>query len=264
MPPKIRKKSETSGLDQPDQVMTTLQTTYGFLDKFKYYIVGGFFSVIIALLAVSWYIEHQKSQHKELAQGFFKAFETLDAPVGADLKATKDKPVFATEDEKFSKAIEELNAFIAENESADIADTARLVLASTKMETGDYEAAYTLFQEFVTKIPDSALIPLVYENLGYTCIRLGKADEAVQYFEKMKDATTSIYVSARALMHLGDLYNPAATTSALDPDQEKSRQYYQEALETLPEELTEEENPDPAITMTRQELKLRLSLLKLG
>ena len=264
MPPKIRKKSETGGLDQPDQVMTKLQTTYGFLDKYKYFIVGGFAAVVVVLLGISGILTWQQTKEKELAQSFFDAFKHFEAPVtetGAVVEGVKS---FKSEDEKFKKLADELGTFVADNATADIASTARLALASAKMELGEYEAAYGLLKEFEGEAGDSGLVPFVYENLGYASLRLGKSEEAVSYFEKMKAATSNTYVVVRALMHLGDLHNPGARSAAFDKDAGKAREFYTEALGLLPEEEVEGETPDPAISLTRQEIELRLSMLDLG
>lgn len=264
MPPKIRKKSETGGLDQPDQVMTKLQTTYGFLDKYKYYIVGGFVGAVVLLLGISGVLTWQQTREKDLAKSFFDAFKHFEAPITETGAAVEGVKSFKTEEAKFTALSEELGAFVAENSSADIATTARLALASAKMELGEYEVAYDLLKEFEDGAGKSGLVPFVYENLGYASLRLGKSEEAISYFEKMKGATSNTYVVVRALMHLGDLYNPGARSAAVDKDAGKATEYYKEALGLLPEEEAEGEIPDPAITLTRQEIELRLSMLDLG
>ncbi len=262
MPAKIRKKSETGGLKQPDQVMTGLQTTYAFLDKYKYYIVGGFSAVVAVLLAISWFVDHQEQKKEDLAKEFFEAFKYTEAVVGEDALAPAGLPKFNTAEEKYAKVSETLGAFLEEHSSETIADTARLVLASNQMETGDYEKAYALLQEYAENVPDSTLTAIVYENMGYACMHLGKLDEAAAHFDQMKGATTNPYLIARALTHLGDMSNPGATAGG-NKDATKAREFYNEALEFLPE--TEEgAEPDPVVVRTRQELELRLSLLNLS
>lgn len=262
MPAKIRKKSETGGLKQPDQVMTGLQTTYSFLDKYKYYIVGGFSAVVVVLLAISWFVDYREGKKEELAQNFFEAFKYTEAVVGEYALAPGGVPKFNTAGEKYAKVNEALGAFLEENSSETIADTARLVLASNQMELGDYEKAYALLQEYATNVPDSTLTPIVYENMGYACVHLGKLEEAAAHFNQMKGATTNPYLVARALLHLGDMSNPGASAGG-DKDTKKARDFYQEALEFLPE-AEEGAEPDPVVVRTRQEIELRLSLLNLG
>jgi predicted negative regulator of RcsB-dependent stress response len=266
MPPKIRKKSEGAGLNDPDQVMVGLQSTYGFLDKYKFLIVGGFVTVIVALLVISGVINYMESSRHERAGEFFSAFRYAEAPVGEELKSTADAPAFKTESEKYKKLAEEMQAFLAENESTEIGGTARLVLASSKMELGEYEGAYELLNAFLADAEGTALLPVVYENLGYACMHLGKTDEAVANFEKMKGSSSEPYIIARALVHMGDLFNPGATNSAAEKDPAKAKEYYNAALEALPEEAEEEVNPQryPVEEQTRRELKVRLSLLNRG
>ncbi len=265
MPVKIRKKSEVADIKQPDQVMTGLQTTYGLLDRFKYYLAGAFVAVVILLLGVSWFMSYRESKKGDQAKAFFEAFKFMDAPVGEEAAPAEGLPAFKTSQEKFAKVSEELDKFIAEQGSADISVTARLVLAGVKMELGDYQAAFDGLNEFVANNADSPLAPLVHENLGFASIRLGKVDQAVEHFTKMKELTSDPYLNARALLHLGDLYNPGQTATDSDKDVAKARQYYEEALKLLPEEGAGEEQAfDPALSYARQELQLRLTMLDLG
>lgn len=265
MPPKIRKKSEGAALNQPDQVMTGLATTYAFLDKWKYYIVGGFSSVVVVLLAVSWWSSYQENKRVELAQSFFDAFKYFDAPVGENAVARDGLPAFKTEEEKFTKLADEMDAFLKENSSQDIAETAHLVKATAKMELRDFEAAYQELKAYIDADPESSLGPMVLENLGYACVNLGKIDEAIGYFEKMDESSADAFVSAMALVHLGDLYHPGAMTVSSDKDGEKARRYYEQALELLPK-VEDEEGliPDRSLELTRDMIRNRIALLELG
>jgi len=264
MPTKIRKRSETGGLNQPDQVMTRLQTTYALLDKYKYHIVFGFAGIVVILLAISWWVGYREDRRQELAGEFFEAFKYFEAPLGETAPPGSELPAFKTAAEKFGKAAEELTKFIDDNSSADIATTARLALASAKMELGDYEAAYGILGEFAEDAPSEALLPLIHENLGFACLKLGKMDEATQHFTKMKESATDSFLTARALMHLGDMVNPGSSVAALK-DAAKAKEYYDEALTLLPEEQgLEGAVPDPSVALTRQEIELRLSLLKVS
>lgn len=263
MPAKIRKKSETGGLNQPDQVMTGLTTTYGFLDKFKVHIVAGFAAVIVILLAISWFVDYRESSHTEEAQAFFEAFKSFEAPVGADLQVPEGIPTFNTDEDKFTKLAQDMQGFLDDNSSAEIAVTARLVLASAKMELGQYDEAYTLLNEYLSDVPDSPLVPLVLENLGYASLHLGKVEQAVEHFNKMKDSSPNPYLKARALLHLGDVVNPATSAYGGEKDPAKSKAFYEEALSLIPE-ATEEAALDPTLSLTRDEILLRLALLGLG
>jgi predicted negative regulator of RcsB-dependent stress response len=266
MPPKIRKKSEGGGLNDPDQVMVGLQSTYGFLDKYKIHIIVSVVGVIVALLAASGYVNYKESSRRGRAENFFAAFKYADAPVGEELKGTDDEPAFASEEAKFKKLSDEMQTFLTEYESTEIGNTARLVLASSKMELGEHEAAYELLNQFQAESEGSALAPIVFENLGYACMNLGKIDEAVANFEKMKDSSSEPYIVSRALIHLGDLFNPGATSSAAEKSVEKSMGYYKSALEALPEEAEGEVNPQrfPVEEQTRKELQVRMAVLERG
>lgn len=264
MPAKIRKKSERGGLKQPDQVMTRLQVFYGYLDKFKYHIVAVFVGIVVLLLASSWWVGWRERVQRERAESFYAAFQNLEAPVRETAPRDSDAPVFKTREEKFSKAADELKKFIDDNSSAEIAQTARLALASAKMEVGDYEGAYNLLSTLAEDPPCEALIPLIHENLGLASLELGKVDEAVEHFLRMKDTTADPFLKARALMHVGDAYNPASSV-AVEKDASRAKELYEEALSLLPEEMgLQEAVSDPAVAVIRQELELRLSLLKAG
>jgi len=243
--------------------MTGLQRTYSVLDKYKYHIVGSFTVVVVLLLGISWYSDYRVSQQKELAKVFFEAVKYFEAPVGENATPVEGLPTFKTDDQKFSRLSEEMDAFLKEHSSEDIADTARLVKATAKMELGDFEAAYEELKAFTENVPDSSLAPIIYENLGYACVQLGRVEEAVGYFEMMKAASTDSYVSAMALVHLGDLHHPGGRSVSSDKDVGKARKYYEEALELLPKD-SEGEVSDLVIERARERIKHRLSLLDLG
>jgi tetratricopeptide (TPR) repeat protein len=264
MPVKIRKKNEDAGAKGQDQVMTGLVTTYDLLDKYKYHITAGFAAVVVILLAVSWWTGYRNDKLKELGKSFFNAFKFTEAQVGEEAKGTAELPAFKTEKEKFEKVIEQMEAFLAEHPDDKISETARLTLASAKMEVEDYETALKLLAEYAAENPGSAMTPIILENLGYACTHLQKFDEAIKHFESMKAAATSPYLGARALVHLGDMYNPASKSLAAGKDAAKARQYYDEALQLLPKEEEEGPKADPAVGLTRHEIELRLSLLDLG
>jgi len=262
MPSRIRKRSETGGLSQPDQVMSGLKTTYSFLDEYKYYMVGGFLAIVVVLLVSSWVAGYLESRESQTAQELFDALKNADAPVGEEVTAPPGVTVFKTPEEKFGKLSESLNAFLSEHDSGAIADTARLSLAAAQMELGKNEDAVTLLSGLLEELGDTSLAPIVHENLAYAHLRLGQVDKATEHFKQMGELTTNPYLKARSLVHLGDLANPFATVAGAQKDKDGARKLYQDALELLP--VPEEETADPVVTLTRQEIQLRLSMLDLG
>lgn len=268
MPSKIKIKQE-NGLGQPDQVMTTLQTTYGVLDKYKMHLVVGFIASVVVLLCISWFFSHRENSKKETAKAFFEAFRYSAAPVGEDAKPAGSLPAFKTEAEKNAKLTTELEAFMADNSDSEIAMTAQLALAAVHMETEKYQEAYDAFKAAFEGDELAILKPILLENLGFAALRLGKFDEAEKRFAEMRDSTANPFVKARALVHLGDLANPGTSSVASTKDASKARDFYKQATDLFPENPEAALDPmqafklfDPAKEV-RNDIKVRLSLLAL-
>jgi tetratricopeptide (TPR) repeat protein len=262
MPGKIRKRSEVGGLAQPDQVMTGLTTTYSFLDRYKYFIVGGFLAVIVVLLAVSWISSYMENRDIRISEEFYDAFKLADAPVGENATERGGVPAFKTNAEKFGKLAEGLQTFLADHESHRISDTARVALAAALLELSNNTEALTQLNAVAESLEGTALSPVLHETLAYAHLRQGQVDLAVSEFKKMGEMTANSYLKARSLIHLGDLVNPFTSVQGSTKNAEEARKLYQEALDLLPEPV--EQALDPIVTLTRQEIQLRLSLLNLG
>ena len=261
MPPKIRKKAETGGLNQPDQVMTSLQTTYGYIDKFKYHIVIGFVAIILVLLGISGFVSYRASNQSEVSHEFFEAFKLADAPSGEGAEKVKGLPVFEDDSAKFTALSEKLDQFLAANGSSDVATVARASKASALIKLGKFGEAYDLLKEVSESEVSAVLAPAIQETLGYLAVKLGNPEEAQGHFQAMRDASRSAYLKARALMHLGDMSHPMTTVEGMTADKEKARGYYDQALELLPKK--DDPEADRLLKGAVEEIEGRIALLSL-
>lgn len=270
MPSKIRIKQETSVAAQPDQVMTGLQKTYGLLDKYKVHLVVGFLAAVVVLLGISGLFSWRETSNKEVAKSFFEAFKYASAPVGEDAKPIGSVPAFKTEAEKNEKLTTELQAFLGENADSAIGPTAQLALAAVQMETQKYKEAYDTFSAVLTREELAVLKPILLESAGFAALRLGQFDQAEKHFTEMRDSTANPFVKARALVHMGDMYNPGTASVGSPKDAAKAKDFYKAATDLFPENPEEEANGldqlfklfDPAKEI-RNDVKVRLSLLAL-
>ena len=244
MPQKIRVKSETGGLTQPDQVMTGLQTTYGTLDKYKVHIVVTFVAVVVLMLVARWIVDMRQDAEKEVATAYFAALKT-EEPEG----------------EK-GKRLEALQAFVQANPDSGAAVLASSVIGASFLEDGAADKATEQWGGLLQHPDATFLLLQAHENMGFAALATGDFAKAEGHFLQMRDLATSPYVKARALMHLGDMTHPALKELKGAKDAEKSRGYYDEAAKVLPDP------EDPAAEMALRELglllKIRTNLLHLS
>ncbi len=270
MPTKIKIKQETSAASQPDQVMTTLQKTYGILDKFKVHLVVGALGCVVILLAISGFYSYKENSKKEVAKEFIEAFKYASAPVGEDAKPVGSIPAFKTDAEKNEKLTTELQAFLANRDGSVIAPTAQVALAAVQMETQKYKEAYDTFVAVLARDELAVLKPILLESVGFAALRLGQFDEAEKRFGEMRDATANAFVKARALVHLGDMYNPGTVGVASPKDVAKAKDFYKQANDLFPENPEGDTGSldqlfklfDPAKEI-RNDVNVRLALLAL-
>ena len=97
------------------------------------------------------------------------------------------------------------------------------------------------------------------ENLGALKLRSGDTAAAVARFEEMQASTAVPYFKARALVHLGDMVNPALRSAVGDKDADAARGFYEKALELLPIETDEGLMPS-LLAMARHDVQVRLLL----
>ncbi len=244
MPQKIRVRSETGGLAQPDQVMTGLRTTYGTLDKYKVHIVVGFVSVVVLMLMARWILDMRQDAAKEVSTAYFTALKT-EEPEG----------------EK-GKRREALQAFVQANPDSRAAVLASSVIGASFLEEGAADKAMEQWSGLLQNRDATFLLLQTHENMGFAALAAGEFAKAEGHFLQMRDLAASPYVKARALIHLGDMTHPGLKEIRGTRDVARSRSYYDEAAQVLPDP------EDPAAEMALRELglllKVRTNLLHLG
>ena len=266
---KIRKGvGRRKELEQPDEVMSALQGTYGTIEKYKYWIIGAIAASLVLVLGISAYVSWRASARQVDTEAFFKVLEIHLAEVVAPAEAAEGEeapPVdsedntYPTEDAKYQALAAAVEGFIDEHGGGTIEDAARLLLVSAYTRLGKNEEAIVELEAFLNDEGDSTLKPLVLENLGALKLRTGDAAGAATRFEEMQNATAVPYFQALALIHLGDLANPALRTAAGDKDAGAARGFYAKALELLPDEPDEGLMPSLA-SMARHDVQVRLLL----
>lgn len=257
---KIRKKTETGGLNQPDQVMTSLTRTYAILDKYKYHLVIGFFGIAAVMIGVSWFVGMNQSKKKDVGKALDAVIMKLSPEKGPVKEG--EEPEFGSDEERFQHLEQTLADFVKEHESDPAGKTALLGLAAARLKLGEEELAQESLNQFAKAVPESSLMPIVHEGLGHIALRTGESEEADNQYRKMRENAADPYLRARALMHLGDMRNPMVKNIDTDKDPEEARELYNEALELLPE--SDAQRPDPLFQGIRSDIELRLDLIDLG
>jgi predicted negative regulator of RcsB-dependent stress response len=264
---KIRKGSgRKKELEQPDEVMSALQDTYSVIERYKYWIIGSIVVAIVAVLGVSGFVSWRGSKRMENTEAFFKVFEIHlaevvepEEPAEGEEPAAPPEGTYPTETAKYEALAAATQGFIDEHGGGAIDDAARLLLVSAYTRLGKNEEAASELETYLADEGDSTLKPLVLENLGALKLRTGDASGAAAQFEAMQSSSTVPYFKARALVHLGDMANPVLVSAKGDKDAASARDYYQKALELLPEET--EEGMLPSLTaMARHDVQVRLLL----
>ncbi len=266
-----RKKIRKGGgrkkeLEQPDEVMSALQDTYSVIEKYKFWIIGAIAAAIVLVLGVSGFVSWRSSKRMENTEAFFKVFEIHlaevfepEEPAEGEEPVTPPEGSYPTEEAKYEALATATQGFIEEHGGGSIEDAARLLLVSAYTRLGKNEEAATELETYLDDEGDSTLKPLVLENLGALKLRNGDASGAAAQFEAMQAASTVPYFKARALVHLGDMANPALESAQGDKDAAAARDYYEKALEILPVETDEGMLPSLS-AMARHDVQVRLLL----
>ncbi|GEM_PF-6203149 len=243
MPSKIKVRPEVDPV-QHDQVMTTLQKTYGTLDKYKLHIVVGFVGLIVVLLGISGLLSLREGGQTDSSKAFFEAFRLSAAPVGPDAKPAGTLKPFKTEADRDAALSTALKSFLDEHGGDAVADAARFAYASVLLDMGETQQAHDLLAGLVESEPVGQFKGLLLKNLAHTSLLLGKFEDAEKFYSQLNEISLDPTVKARALMYLGDLYNPATDSIKSSKDAAKARDFYEQAMKLFPE--TPEENALPA------------------
>lgn len=253
-------------LEQPDEVMSALQDTYSVIEKYKFWIMGALVAAIVAVLGVSGFVSWRSSKRMENTEAFFKVYEIHLAevvepvePEEGEEAAAPAEGTYPSEEAKYEALATATQGFIDEYGGGAIEDAARLLLVSAYTRLGKNEEAAAELETYLADEGDSTLKPLVLENLGALKLRTGDASGASAQFEAMQTASTVPYFKARALVHLGDMANPVLASAKGDKDASSAREYYEKALELLPEETDEGMLPSLS-AMARHDVQVRLLL----
>ncbi|MBM4372738.1 MAG: tetratricopeptide repeat protein [Deltaproteobacteria bacterium] len=248
-------------LQQPDEVMSALQGTYSTIEKYRYLIIAAIAVVLVVVLAVSGWVSWRASRRQETTESFFKVFEIRAAEVKAPGEESEEaaEGTYPTEAAKYEALAEAVSTFIDEEASGPIEDAARLVLVGAYAHLDRSDEAIRELEAFLDSEGETTLKPIVLENLGTLKVRAGDPEAAAGHFREMESVATVPYFKARALMHLGDLANPALPSAKGEKDAAAARELYGKALELLPEE--EEQGPLPSLTsLARHDVQVRLLL----
>ncbi len=263
---KIRKVGgRKKELQQPDEVMSALQDTYSVIDKYKYWIMGAIAGAIVLVLGVSGFTSWKSAQRQADTEAFFEVFKVHLAEVVEPAEIEGDDPeapaedTYPSEQDKYEALAAATQVFIDEHGGGAIEDAARLLLVSAYTRLGKNEEAAGELETFLNDEGDSTLKPLVLENLGALKLRSGDAAGATARFEEMQASTKVPYFKARALVHLGDMANPALGSSQGEKDAAAARELYNKALELLPTDADEGVLPS-LLSMARHDVQVRLLL----
>lgn len=99
--------------------------------------------------------------------------------------------------EKYSKALEELETFLEKNKNDEIGLS---IYGSALQKSGDQKKAIEIFKKTVEIYPASFA---AHADLAFTFMNTGNKDQAIKYFEKAVDINAKFYTG---LAYLGKLY----------------------------------------------------------
>ncbi|MFH1529109.1 MAG: tetratricopeptide repeat protein [Pseudomonadota bacterium] len=244
--------------------MSALQDTYSVIEKYKYWIVGAIVGIIILVLGISAFVSWRSSKRQDNTEAFFEIFrihlaEVVEPADEGEEPVAPAEGTYPTEQAKYEALAAATQGFIDEHGGGSIEDAARLLLVSAYTRLGKNEEAATELETYLNDEGDSTLRPLVLENLGELKLRIGDAAAAAARFEEMQTSSTVPYFKARALVHLGDMANPALRSSKGEKDAAAARDYYTKALELLPDASDEGVLPS-LLAMARHDVQVRLLL----
>lgn len=264
-----KKKWTYKDIKKPDEFIISVEKVFNFLRQYYVWIITGVAVIAVAMITVALISYYREQNLIKLGRDFNLSFSDLmpltkeekekeqakkdeekkkkeeEKKQAAESMETKkeenkgEKPEEKKEEkkeeksnDKMLKVLRSLDGFIKNKGSEAIVDLAKLSRASVYLELKEYSKAIGSYNEFIEKYPDSSLRSFIFENIGLAEELSGNIEEAIKNYEKMAITDDSL-TRAKALMLIGDLYNPNLLADEKGANAEKSKEYYEKAYREL-------------------------------
>lgn len=168
-----------------DEVQNFLYRTLEYLQdnpKQVLGIAGGVLALVLAIVGVTSYLDHQKTVANEQ---LVAALDIYQAPIEEEGAKPDDprEPSFASEEERQARAKEALQAVIDDHGSSIAGEVAGLYLAEIAASEGDVESARATWERFLDRHDDHLLAISVRLNLIHLDRTSGQAESVAQELE---------------------------------------------------------------------------------
>lgn len=265
--PTSRRRMTRDELRQPDEVMSKLQGSYDWMNRYRWVILGGVGALVVAGGAWSIWSSMSSGKAESISADFDKALFVTSAPV---LPADEEVPeiikkrgivTFKTEDARTQAAIEALQTFLKNHEGSSLSDMAKALEGAAKFDKGEFQAAVDAVGAWLSSNEAHPMALVLHEEIGIGLAALGKTEDAATHFEKLA-ASSDWWFKATGNMRLGDLYSPLLDAKGAG-DKAKAVAAYKAAVEALPK-LADDAEVDVAIAprFMKDELEKRISMLQ--
>jgi tetratricopeptide (TPR) repeat protein len=208
-----KKQSRKELLKEEDAFIEAANQSIEWVDKHKNLVI--FITIGLAsVVALGWgAMKVLSSENSQSSTAFDEALTVLNAEVAIDESTAApdaEPPVFATDEARLRAARVALNGVVTAG--SPVADLAQFYAIDTLVKLGDQDAALKALSSLVDSITErNSLYFLAVERLAILQESMGKADEAIATYEKIRSNQEAFYRDA-ATYEVARIHHAAGRT----------------------------------------------------
>ncbi len=186
-------------LKEPDEFITLFSRMVLYVRSHarQFLVLLGVTVLVVSVVVIFFILEDRANQQAQALE--YEASRYYHGTVPSGQKDAKVEP-------DYQKALERYQEIVANYPRSPSAMLAQYYIGNCYFELKNYDEAAKAYRKFIEKYHESRdLTALVYERLGYTALRQGRTQEALDAFKKiveMKEAKNK----DQALFEIGRLY----------------------------------------------------------
>lgn len=243
---KKRQKFTYKDVKKPDKFVVVMTRFLDVVKNYGLWVVSGVGAVLFALLMIHFIGKWEESRSEKEIKRYDELYERIASfnsayadgieefmRKGREALTAEDKTrlgeVIAKRKNGISDLLKGVEDFYTSTGDSFTGMLATLYSAALLGESGNFQEAASRISAYLEKNPSTPLRSVLYENLGILYGAMGEVQEAEKSFEKMASGEGTL-VRVQAMIHSGDLYNPAFAKKRGGADAEKARGFYEKAI----------------------------------
>ena len=172
-------------IKRQDSFQTAMTSSLELVQRYRRELVLGAVLLVLAVVALVAWSFWTSSREDDAQVLLAEAIEVYGAPVGDEARAAGDGPVFASEEERRTRAAELFREVEERYGSSAAAAVARAYRGGIAAAEGDVETARRLWREYLDDQEDTMLAAEVRLNLIHLDRASGRSEEVAARLEEM-------------------------------------------------------------------------------